>query len=59
MAAHRRLPAAAAIGYAVFMCRRLATILCLLVLGLAAGGCSKCGPLWGEGARACHADTPR
>jgi len=42
------------------MQRRLATILCVLVLALSAGGCTKCGWLWQDGARACHADgAPR
>ena len=37
---------------------RLTAILCLLVVGLALGGCSKCGWLW-DNTRACHADAPR
>jgi hypothetical protein len=36
---------------------RLLAIFCLVLLGLALEGCSKCGPLWGEGGRACHSDT--
>jgi hypothetical protein len=47
------------LAYAGTMHRRLATILCLLVLGLAVGGCSKCGPLWDQSGHACHAETPR
>lgn len=39
------------------MHKRLATILCLILLGLSAGGCSKCGWLWDEGGRACRSDT--
>jgi hypothetical protein len=41
------------------MNQRLAAILCLIVLGLALGGCTRCGWIWNEGARACHADAPR
>ena len=38
--------------------KRLATILCLLVLGLGMSGCSKCGWFL-DGSRACKADAPR
>ena len=41
------------------MPKRLAAILCLLIVGLSLGGCSKCGWLWDERGRACHADAPR
>jgi len=37
---------------------RFVTLLCLVLLGAALGGCSKCGPLWNEGAKACHSDIP-
>jgi hypothetical protein len=48
------------LGYDRTMTRqRLAAILCIALLGLSLGGCSKCGPFWGEGGRACHADAPR
>ena len=40
------------------MPRRLTAILCLVFIGLALAGCSKCGWLWEEGGRACHADAP-
>ena len=39
--------------------KRLAALLCLAVLGLSLGGCSKCGWLWDEGGRTCHSGTPR
>ena len=39
------------------MQRRLATILCVIVIGLGAAGCTKCGWLWQDGARTCHADV--
>jgi hypothetical protein len=41
------------------MQKRLAAILCLIVLALALGGCTKCGWIWDEGARSCRADAPR
>ncbi len=41
-----------------FMRMRLAAILCLVIVGLALGGCTKCGWIWDD-ARACHADAPR
>ena len=41
------------------MPKRLAAILCLVVLGLSLGGCSRCGWLWDEAPRACRADAPR
>ena len=37
---------------------RPALILSLLLLGLALGGCTKCGWLW-DNAHACRADAPR
>ena len=40
------------------MRKRVAAILCLVTLGLALGGCTKCGWLWDE-ARSCRADAPR
>jgi hypothetical protein len=41
------------------MYQRVAAILCLVVLGLCLGGCSKCGWFWDEGARSCHAEPLR
>jgi hypothetical protein len=41
------------------MHNRLAAILCLLLLGLSAAGCTKCGPFWEDWPRACHAGEPR
>jgi len=38
---------------------RIAAVLCLIVLGLSLGGCSKCGWIWEQSGRACHADAPR
>jgi hypothetical protein len=40
------------------MKRRLATILCLLALGLSVSACSKCGWFL-DGNRACKSDVPR
>jgi hypothetical protein len=52
------------IGYAFVMNRlmttRLAALLCLALLGLSLGGCTKCGWLWNDqGPGTCHSDTPR
>jgi hypothetical protein len=41
------------------MNKRLAAILCLVVLGLSLGGCTKCGWLWNDWGKACHADVPK
>jgi hypothetical protein len=41
------------------MNQRLAAILCLIVLGLALGGCTRCGWIWEQSPRSCHADAPR
>jgi hypothetical protein len=41
------------------MPKRLAAIICLVVLGLSLGGCSKCGWFWQDSGRACHGDVPR
>jgi hypothetical protein len=30
-----------------------------MLLGLSLGGCSKCGWIWQDWTRACHADAPR
>ncbi|MCX7297581.1 MAG: peptidylprolyl isomerase [Hyphomicrobiales bacterium] len=38
---------------------RFAAIVCLAVLGLSLGGCSKCGFFWDTGSRACRADAPK
>jgi hypothetical protein len=53
-----------AIGYALAMNRlmttRLAALLCIVLLGLSLGGCTKCGWLWNDqGPGTCHSDTPR
>jgi hypothetical protein len=40
------------------MKRTIATI-CLILLGLSVGGCTKCGWLWSEAPRGCHSDSPR
>jgi len=39
--------------------KRAAVIICLALLGLGLGGCTKCGWLWDQPVRACHSDTPR
>jgi hypothetical protein len=41
------------------MNKRLAAILCLVVLGLSLGGCTKCGWIWSDWGKACHADVPK
>ena len=41
------------------MQQRIAAILCLIVVGLALGGCTKCGFIWQDSGRACHSDTTR
>jgi hypothetical protein len=41
------------------MPKRLAALVCLVLLGLALGGCSRCGWVWDDGPRACRADAPR
>jgi hypothetical protein len=41
------------------MQQRVAAILCLVVLGLALGGCTKCGWIWDDWQRSCHAEVPR
>jgi hypothetical protein len=48
-----------AIGYARLMITRLTIVMCLLVLGLSLGACTKCGWIWDEGPRSCHSDPPR
>ncbi|MDE2378708.1 peptidylprolyl isomerase [Bradyrhizobium sp.] len=34
------------------MVRRLVVVSCLAALGLALGGCTKCGPIWDDWVRA-------
>jgi hypothetical protein len=41
------------------MRQRLTAFLCLVMLGLALGGCTKCGWFWDEGGRACHHEPIR
>jgi hypothetical protein len=41
------------------MYKRLAAFVCLAVLGLSLGGCSKCGFFWEDGPRSCRSDAPR
>jgi hypothetical protein len=41
------------------MKQRVAAILCLVVLGLSLGGCTKCGWLWDDLGRACKAEMPK
>jgi len=39
---------------------RLAALVCLALLGLSLGGCTKCGWLWNDqGPGTCHSDVPR
>jgi|PersoiStandDraft_1058852.scaffolds.fasta_scaffold11662_2 hypothetical protein len=46
-------------GKLAAMHKRLAAILCLVVLGFSLGGCTKCGWFWEQGGRACHAEPLR
>jgi hypothetical protein len=41
------------------MRRRLIPILCLALVALTLGGCTKCGFIWETGPRSCHGDSPR
>jgi hypothetical protein len=41
------------------MKKRAAAILCLALLGLSLGGCTKCGFIWDDGPRSCRSDAPR
>jgi len=41
------------------MHKRLVTLLCLGLLAMSLGGCTKCGWLWDQSGRACHSDAPR
>jgi hypothetical protein len=41
------------------MPKRLAAFLCLCLLAMSLTGCSKCGWLWAQSGRACHAEAPR
>ena len=56
---HFLVAAASAIGYARLMTTRLAAFMCLVVLTLGLGGCTKCGWLWDQAPRSCHSDPPR
>ncbi len=47
-------------GMTRLMTARFAALLCLAVLGLSLGGCTKCGWLWNDqGPGTCHSDAPR
>ncbi len=41
------------------MQKRAAVILCLVLLGLSLGSCTKCGWLWDDLGRACKAELPK
>ncbi|HEY2756439.1 MAG TPA: peptidylprolyl isomerase [Pseudolabrys sp.] len=42
------------------MQKHLVTIVCLALLGLSLGGCTKCGDwLWEQGPHSCHSGMPR
>jgi hypothetical protein len=41
------------------MGKRIAAVVCVILLGASLAGCTKCGWLWDQGARSCHADAPR
>jgi hypothetical protein len=53
------LAVSAKLSYAVAMSKRLAAIVCLVLLGFSLGGCTKCGWLWDHPPRSCHSDAPR
>jgi hypothetical protein len=53
------LPNRGLIGYSRCMIRRFAAILCVVALGLSMSGCTKCGWLWNDWGKACHADLPK
>ena len=58
------IAAAPSIGYPLAMNRpmttRFAALICVALLGLSLGGCTKCGWLWNDqGPGTCHSDTPR
>jgi hypothetical protein len=40
------------------MLKRIAAILCLLLIGASLAGCTKCGWIWDDRGHACHSDTP-
>jgi hypothetical protein len=39
--------------------KRAAVIISVVLFGFGLSGCTKCGWLWDQPARACHSDTPR
>jgi hypothetical protein len=42
------------------MQKRLTLVICVALLGLSLGGCSKCGDWpWEQGPRSCHSSMPR
>jgi hypothetical protein len=41
------------------MKQRVAAMLCLVVLGLSLGGCTKCGWLWDDLGHSCKAEMPK
>ena len=43
----------------VMIVRRFAALLCLVLLGLVLGGCTKCGWLWDDQSHACHSDRAK
>jgi hypothetical protein len=53
------LAAADAISYRRAMPKRIAAVICLLLIGLSLGGCTHCGWLWDQGPRSCRSDSPR
>ncbi len=38
------------------MMHRLFVLMCLVLLGLSLGGCTKCGWVWNDGPRSCRSD---
>jgi hypothetical protein len=53
------LAVSARLSYAVAMSKQIAAIVCLVLLGLSLGGCTKCGWLWDQPPRSCHSVAPR
>jgi len=39
--------------------RRAVSLICIIIVGLSLGACTKCGWLWDQGPRSCHSDAPR
>jgi hypothetical protein len=40
------------------MQNRIAALVCIVLLGISLGGCTKCGWIWNDWPKSCHADVP-